>query len=119
MLTVAGAHDEPVEPREYNKLCKAPLECAWPRERIIPQKQHELYAPLPLWLLSRPEATPGEKLVYARLVFFAGNHGVVWASHSTIANQVGISRSRRSSNIVNFPRESPSYRAGRNWKGRR
>ena len=68
------------------------MECAWQCERIIPQKQHELYAPLSLWLISRPEPTPGEKIVYARLAFYAGNHGEARASLATIADAVGISK---------------------------
>jgi len=50
------------------------------------------FVKIPLWLLHREDISSTSKLVYGRLVLYAGKNGKCWPSQATLASQVGIKR---------------------------
>mgnify|MGYP001182385519 CR=1 FL=1 len=46
---------------------------------------------LPNWLLSKPELTPNEKILYARLCQYAGRHGYAYPSVARLADDLAVS----------------------------
>jgi len=54
--------------------------------------QPTTFAPVPNWLLHRPEVSPGAKLAYARLKQYGGRNGTAWPSLTTLGREVGVSR---------------------------
>lgn len=49
---------------------------------------------VPNWLLTRTEVSQGAKLAYARLMQYAGEHGVAFPRRETISAELGISESQ-------------------------
>ena len=59
--------------------------------RIInPKPLTSGFAPIPNWLLCRPEVSFGAKATYARVIQFADKDGVAWPSQETLAKELGI-----------------------------
>tara|TARA_R110002110_G_scaffold147910_1_gene338870 strand:- start:6005 stop:6748 length:744 start_codon:yes stop_codon:yes gene_type:complete len=50
-----------------------------------------MFAPLPLSILKRTDLSGNGKLVYARLLLFAGENGQAFPSRDTLSKEVGIS----------------------------
>lgn len=46
---------------------------------------------IPLWLMERPEISPGAKIIYARIALHAGKTGVAWPRQELLAKETGIS----------------------------
>ena len=62
----------------------------WPREEINPYRLFH-FAQVPLWLLSQREITAGAKLLYGRLITFAGKDGRAYPTQRTLGNELGVS----------------------------
>jgi len=58
--------------------------------KINPKPLNTTFAPIPNWLLSRPEISFGAKCTYARLLQFANHDGVAWPNQQTLAQELGI-----------------------------
>lgn len=50
------------------------------------------FAPLENWLMSRPELSPGAKIVYARMRQYGGTTGAVFCLQQTLADETGTTR---------------------------
>jgi Helix-turn-helix domain len=58
--------------------------------KIKPKPLNTTFAPIPNWLLSRPEISFGAKALYGRLIQFADQDGVAWPNQQTLAQELGI-----------------------------
>lgn len=50
------------------------------------------FSKIPFWLVSREELSPGEKLAYGRLGFYAGKDGKAYPGVKEIARAVGVNK---------------------------
>jgi hypothetical protein len=57
---------------------------------------------LPNWLLGRPELTWAAKVTYARLMQYAGDHGVAWPSIETLTKELHLSERQVRRNLASL-----------------
>lgn len=58
---------------------------------LSPGREGWTYAPVPLWLLMRVGVSNGAKLLYARLMLYAGKNGKAFPRQVTLGADLGVS----------------------------
>lgn len=74
------------------------------RKRINPYNQF-VGCWIPLWLLERPEISPGAKLIYATLARHAGPKGDCFPGQNTLAQEIGLLGKHADRSIRNYIKE--------------
>ncbi len=93
---------ETQKPRTRNTLCRKMEPMPYEARRVVPmamisQSAKERWTRasfwmLPAWIAERQEMTLGEKMVYSRMAFHAGQSGVALPSEDTLAEEIGLTR---------------------------